>query len=151
MLRERLFCPVRRKSVLALPEECVRVGLLEYLIKDLGFPASGIAIERELAGMPHLKCFEHTLPLRRADIICFARADGPHGDLYPLLLIECKAVKLTRKMEDQVLGYNHFLKANFVTLVNQHEVRTGWFDAELGEYRFIPFLPSYAELVAQRG
>ncbi len=146
---QKIFCLVRKKNLPALPEECVRVQVLAHLVNDLGFPAGCIAIERELASMPHLQGVSHPLPLRRADIVCFAKKTGGDKSLFPLLLIECKSVKLTRKMENQVVGYNHFLKADFVALVNQHEVRTGWFDREIGEYRFISMLPSYGELLSQ--
>jgi hypothetical protein len=143
-----IFCQVRKKNLPALPEECVRVQLLAHLVNVLGYPPGGIAIERELASMPHLQGVSHPLPLRRADIVCFTKREGGDESLFPLLLIECKSVKLTRKMEHQVVGYNHFLQAAFVALVNQNEARTGWFDREKGEYQFISSLPSYAELLA---
>ena len=88
MVARLIFCPIRKKNVKALPEECVRVGLIEHLVKVLGFPASGIAIERELSGMAHVQ----GVPLRRADLVCFAKDPGGAGELFPLLLVECKAV-----------------------------------------------------------
>ncbi len=144
-----IFCQVRNKHLPALPEECVRVNILAHLVNALGYPAGCIAIERELASMPHLNGVPHPLPQRRADVVCFAKDNEGDGNLFPLLLIECKSVKLTRKMENQVVGYNHFLKAAFVALVNQQEVRIGWFDHARGEYQFIPALPSYMELLSQ--
>jgi hypothetical protein len=138
-----LFCPIRKAAVNSSPEEKVRVGLLHYLIGPLGFPASGIVLEKQLRHMPHLKTSAHTFPDRRADIVCFA--NGEEG-LYPLLLIECKAVKLTPKMFHQVLGYNHFLQARYVCLINEDEVQTGWFDPEKREYVFVNSLPSFTEI-----
>lgn len=121
--------------------------LLRHLIDVLGYPQSCIAIERELSSLPHLRKVPYPLPLRRADLVCFAKDKLGSGELFPLLLIECKAVKLTPKMENQVVGYNHFLKAAFIALVNQHEARTGWFDKQNEEYQFIPTLPSYEALL----
>lgn len=148
MTSERtLFCPIRKNHVLALPEECVRVQLLNDLISKLGFPESGIAIERQLSKMPHLNLSFTQTPNRRLDILCFAKGIYKDHDLYPLLLIECKAVKLTEKMVNQVVGYNRFLRACFICLINEEEIRTGWYDIHQKQYRFIPFLPSYAELM----
>lgn len=115
----------------------------------LEFPVSCIAIEKGLASMPHLQGVAYPLPLRRADVVCFAKKIGDDFNLFPLLLIECKSVKLTSKMENQVVGYNHFLNAAFVALVNQFEVRTGWFDNREEKYQFISSLPSYKELLSK--
>lgn len=141
-----LYCPIRKFHVSSLPEERVRVQLLNQLIFSLGYPRSCIAVEKELAQMPHLRLVDQKFPQRRADLICFAKGIHPEHDLYPLLLIECKAVKLTPKMVNQVVGYNHFIKAYFIALVNQEEARTGWFDPIEGAYRFIPRVPSYTQL-----
>ncbi len=142
-----LRCPIRKAAVSALPEEQVRVQLLCDLIDQLGFPATLIAVEKELTQIPHLRCFGKKLPQRRADVICYAKGVHSAEELYPLLLIECKAIKLTDKMVNQVVGYNHYLQAHFIALVNQDEIRTGWFDPELKTYRFIPYLPTYSQLL----
>lgn len=143
-----LICPIRNKQVSILPEEQVRVHLLFYLLSSLGFPKSCIAIEKELSQMPHLKGVAHSLPKRRADIICYAKDVHPIEPFYPLLLIECKAVKLTNRMRNQVVGYNHFLKAHYIALVNAEEVQMGWFDAATAEYQWINRLVSYNDLVS---
>lgn len=142
-----LTCPIRKAAVSALPEERIRVQLLCDLIDKLGFPASIIAVEKELSQIPHLRSLSKKLPQRRADILCFAKEIHPTEELYPLLLIECKAVKLTSKMVNQVVGYNHYLQAPYIALVNQDEIRTGWFDYEIEAYRFVPYLPTYAQLI----
>jgi hypothetical protein len=141
------YCPIRNRQVSLLPEEKVRVATLKVLVDQLAFPKSGIVVEKELSQMAHLNRFGGPLPQRRADIVCFAKGIHPTQDLYPLLLIECKSVKLTKKMRNQVIGYNHFLQAYFIALVNQHEVCTAWLDHSTGEYRWISHLPSYRELM----
>jgi hypothetical protein len=145
-MSRRFYCAWRLRYVQALPEECVRMELLNRLVGSLGYPAMGIAVERELAAMPHLASCG-PLPKRRADIVCYASGIDIKGECLPLLLIECKAVPLTRKMHDQVVGYNHYLKASFVALVNQSEARLGWFDSQKGRYEFTSGLPTYAQLL----
>ena len=143
----RLICPVRKAAVPALPEERVRVQLLCDLIEKLEFPASSIAVEKELSQVPHLRSLVGTLPTRRIDILCFAKGIHPTEEFYPLLVIECKAVKLTSKMVRQVVGYNHYLKAPYIALVNQEEIRFGWFDTASGGYQFVSHLPTYSQLL----
>lgn len=146
-----LICPIRKTAVPALPEERVRVQLLIDLVDKLGYPAGCLAVEKELSQIAHLRSLCGKLPQRRADIICFAKGIHPTEELYPLLLIECKAVPLSNKMINQVAGYNHFLKAHYIALVNQHEIRTGWFDPLTQSYRFVPYLPTYAQLMRSTG
>jgi hypothetical protein len=141
-----LTCPIRKVQVAPLPEEQVRVHLLNHMIQNLGFPPSAIVVEKGLSQMPHLELNGLRIPKRRADIVCFAGGVHTTSDYHPLLLIECKAVKLTPKMLNQVVGYNHFMKACFIALVNQDEIRTGWFDKAQGKYVFVPYLPSYKDL-----
>jgi hypothetical protein len=143
-----LICPIRKAAVSTLPEECVRVQLLYDLIQKLGFPQSHITVETELSQVPHLREKAHELPLRRADILCFAKGIHPTESLYPLLVIECKSVKLTQKMVNQVVGYNHYLQAHYIALVNAEEIRTGWIDKATGLYHFVPYLPTYEQLMS---
>lgn len=147
-MHPELFCPIRKATVAALPEERIRVRLLCDMIDKLGYPAGSLAVEKELSGIPHLRSVSGKLPRRRADIICFAKGIHPSEELYPLAVIECKAVKLTSKMVNQVIGYNHYLKASYIVLMNHEEIRTGWFDRATQSYRFVPYLPTYAQLLS---
>ena len=132
---------IRKEWVAAQPEEIVRQNLLHRLIHSLEFPSAYLAVEKGLKQMPHLSLTGMTIPRRRADIICFAKGIHPACDLYPLLMIECKSVKITPKVKSQVIGYNHFMKACFVAVANQNEVRTGWFDPEKSMFLLITCLP----------
>lgn len=149
MSAKSLICPIRKAAVTPLPEERIRVQLLCDLIDKLGYPPSGLAVEKELAQIPHLRSMASKLPQRRADVICFAKGIHPTEELYPLLLIECKAIKLTSKMINQVVGYNHYLKACYIALINQEEIRTGWFDKTTQTYQFVPYLPTYTQLLGR--
>lgn len=140
-----ISCLIRKETVAATPEEKVRQGLLHHLIHKLGFPASHIAVERALHQIPHLHLSPLDLPERRADIVCFGQGIHPKHEIYPLLLVECKSVKLTPKVINQVSGYNVFLQAYFVAVANQEEVRFGWKGKE--GYQFINRIPEYPEMI----
>ena len=144
---QQIYCHLRKMWVTALPEELVRQRLISYMVNQLNFPQSYLVLEKELRQMPHLDGDLQQFPDRRADLICFSKDIHPRHTLYPLLLIECKAVKLTSKVVDQVVGYNHFLQAYFIAIVNSDEIRTGWYDREKKEYTFINTLPDYTSLL----
>lgn len=138
-------CAIRNTDVAAHPEELVRQRLLSHMTGALGYPRGLLAVEKELSALPHLMN-RSKVPQRRADILCFGKDIHPGHALYPLLLIECKSIKLNKKARLQIAGYNHFVNAAFICIANQEEIQTGWYDPEHKEYVFIPFLPSYAEL-----
>lgn len=139
---------MRKEWVAALPEEHVRQRVLRHMCEERGFPASLIAVEKSLRQMPHIPSGElMRMPDRRADIVCFAKGIHPDSDLYPLLIVECKAVKLTSRVISQVSGYNYFVRACFIAIVNEFEMRTGWYDSARCEYTFVDYLPSYEELM----
>jgi hypothetical protein len=149
--KSKLLCSVRGEWVEALPEERVRQGLIRLMTEQLGYPSELLMIERALHQFPHL-AHEPTssFPRRRADLVCYGKGIHPDFPLYPLLLIECKAVPLTSKAIQQLTGYNHYLKAPFVALCNASEIKTGYFDATRKGYVFIDRLPFYRELLEMR-
>jgi hypothetical protein len=147
-LKSKEFCPIRGEWVNLLPEEKVRLSLIRFMTERLEYPSQLIAVERSLHQFPHLAGgATKNLPKRRADIVCYARDIHPEHALYPLLLIECKAVPLTATAVQQLTGYNHYLKAYFIALCNGSEMRSGYFDENQGGYVFSNTLPSYKELL----
>lgn len=139
---------IRKQWVKAQPEEIVRQKLVRYMIDHLGYPQSLMIVEREFFLLPHLALQgPATLPQRRADILCFAQNLCTEFPLYPLLMIECKAVTLNAKTLRQVIGYNTYIKARFIAIANGEKIQVGWYDAEKEDYYLIDFLPSYKELV----
>lgn len=114
---------IRKSWVAATPEEIVRQLWLQRMIRELQYPKSLIAVEKKI---PQLQ--------RRIDILCY------DPDCKPLLLIECKCEDLDQKAIEQVVGYNHFVKAPFVAVVNEKEVR--FQSMELDR------LPTYPEMLA---
>lgn len=147
-MEKKIYCLGRKQWVAATPEELIRQELLHNLTLKLKFPAGGIVLEKALSDMPHLSLEATKIPTRRADIVCYARGIHPKHDLYPLLLIECKAVKLTPRSVNQVVGYNHFIKAHFIALANGEEVKCGFYDKSENQYRFISYIPTYEELLS---
>jgi hypothetical protein len=138
---QQVHCQIRREWVAASPEELVRQRLLHSMIHELGFPSSLIVVEKAIQQLPHLAATNpKNIPDRRIDIMCYA------SGVQPLLVVECKAVALTWRVISQVLGYNQVIRSPFVSIANETEVRTGWFDQNQQRWVFIEHLPSYQEL-----
>jgi hypothetical protein len=106
------------------------------MVDELGYPKGLIAVEKEISTLALND------PNRRIDILCYAM--GKNG-LMPLLLIECKAEKLTPQAERQALGYNDAIGAPFVALAGPNEIKTLW--REEKKVVSIPFLPRFDQLV----
>jgi hypothetical protein len=147
MHTDQLFCSIRKTWVAATPEEMVRQSLIQMMLLELGFPPGGIALEKGLREMPHIEMIKGPIPARRADIIVFAKDIHPSYPYYPLLLIECKAVPLTEKVIRQVVGYNQFIKAHFIAVANQTEIKLGWYQPHLQNYSFISGLLPFSTLL----
>lgn len=140
-----MYDPIRGCFVKDTKEERVRQKLLRIMIRDLHYPPKMIAVEKELSQLPHLQLVPD-VPKRRLDILVFAMHKQ---ELLPLLMIECKAVKLSPKFAHQVVGYNSIVKAPFLCLANEKEVLTGYFDEEAGHFVFKPGLKSYPRLTSR--
>jgi predicted type IV restriction endonuclease len=101
----KVFDPIRKKWLEALPEEIVRQHLLQYLLLEKKYPASLIKLEH-----PH----QLNDLNKRSDVVVYNR-NGKPG-----LLIECKApdVTLNDDVLLQVLRYNMHLGASYIVLCN---------------------------------
>lgn len=130
MSKSSLRCLIRKASVAHTPEEEVRQSILSHLLHKGLYPEGLISIERGLLAP--------NAPKRRSDILVYS------GDLKPLLLIECKATPLNSAAYRQVIGYNYYVKAPLLALVNQNEAVTGVLDTQKG-WVFTAGLPSYAD------
>lgn len=146
----QLFCSIRKKWIASTPEEKVRQGLLIHMTQNLAYPNGSLALEMTLSQMPHLSHLpSYQIPNRRADLIVLAPGLHPNYPLYPLLLIECKAVAITAKVLRQVIGYNQYLQACFIGVVNEVEKRVGWQHPIQKDYHFLAVLPPYETLLEQ--
>lgn len=131
-----VFDDIRSCWVSATSEEIIRQLWLRKMVLELGYPKELIAVEKELKSFPHL--FHESVPDRRLDILCYHKNEI----LSPLLLIECKAIPLTSKALDQVLGYNTFIQAPVVAVVNERSIYLRY---HLNSERYeLSHLPSYS-------
>jgi hypothetical protein len=103
--KEFIFDEFRKRWVLLTPEEWVRQNFLQYLTQTKKYPASLIAIEKEIK-LGELK--------KRFDIVVY------DADTKPWMIIECKEmnVALDKSVLDQVLRYNISLDVPYLVITN---------------------------------
>lgn len=102
--KELIFDPFRKQWFVLTPEEWVRQNFLQYLVEVLSYPASLIAVEREIM-VNNMR--------RRFDIVVFKNA-------LPWMIVECKEmqVDLSEQVIGQILNYNTSLSATFLVITN---------------------------------
>lgn len=87
-----------------MPEEWVRQHVLNYLINDLGYSVSAIALEVpvDITGMR-----------KRADIVVFRQET-------PWIMVECKAphITISQATFDQIARYNIVLGSQLLMVTN---------------------------------
>ena len=112
-----LLNPILKKGYKNLPEERVRMQLVEYLMLEAGFSKSRVSFESPVH-LPRDKSNSRT------DLICY------DNDFKPLLLVECKAPEVTLDKEAalQIGRYNFKVGAPFLLVTNG--VSDYWFDSE---------------------
>ena len=102
---EYIFDEFRKRWIMLTPEEWVRQNFLQYLTKIKLFPASLIAVEKEIA-LGDLK--------KRFDIVVYGK------DSKPWMIVECKEmnVALDQTVLDQVLRYNVPMQVRYLVITN---------------------------------
>lgn len=142
-----IYDPFRKEWVKETPEEKIRQQWLKTMVEELGFPTSLIAVEKELKLLPHLLNFSSKdIPRRRIDVVVFAK-EIFHHSLFPLLLLECKAMSLSSTFTRQVISYNESVRAPFIAIANKEQILIGQYNNEEGMYHFTEGLPSYDQLL----
>jgi len=142
-----IYDPVRKSWVKKTPEEEIRQAWIQRMVQEMDYPLAFLAVEKELNQLPHLLLNPSRLyPKRRIDVVVFAKDIHVKFPLFPLLLVEFKAVPLTPQFAQQALGYNDVVKAPFVAVANDNQVLLGSYDHEAGHFRFKEGLPSYLAL-----
>jgi Type I restriction enzyme R protein N terminus (HSDR_N) len=103
--KEFIFDEWRKRWVILSPEEWVRQNFLQYLVHVKQYPASLIAIEKEIK-LGDLK--------KRFDIVVYDAASKPW------MIIECKEmnVELSKQVLDQVLRYNITMQVPYIVITN---------------------------------
>ena len=128
-----VFDVVRKTYVSLTKEELVRQKFIDYLISDLGYPTSVIAVERSLYYAKNKR--------KRFDLVVFKSGD-------PFILVEFKAfdIKLTVESFQQLATYNRVLNAEYLVLFNGGQLRSYKLDIDKQELNLIEDLPSYSTL-----
>lgn len=100
-----IFDSIRKKWLMLTPEEWVRQNIIQFLLVNKKYPASLIAIEKEIK-LGELK--------KRCDVVVYNR------ESLPWMIIECKEMKvaLSEKTLEQILRYHISLPAKYLIITN---------------------------------
>lgn len=100
-----IFDAIRKTWLLLTEEEWVRQNFVNYLTRQLGYPATVIALEKEIQ-LHELK--------KRFDILIY------NSDHQPWMLVECKEpkVSLSEAVLQQVLRYNISVPVEYIVITN---------------------------------
>ena len=125
-----IFDILRKKEVVLTPEEWVRQHVVHWLLKDKNYPASIIAIEKQL---------QLNKTTKRTDILLFDKKGMPD------VIVECKAphIPITQASFDQIARYNLQLNANVLMVTNGLQHYYCAIDHLKETYIFLPELPAY--------
>ena len=126
--RRYIFDAIRKMWLLLTEEEWVRQNFVAYLIKELQYPSTLVALEKEI-WLNDLK--------KRFDILVY---DKEHQ---PWMMIECKApsVLLSEDVLQQVLRYNISVPVKFIVITNG-EGTVGW-EKRDGELAMLKEMPHF--------
>lgn len=128
--KEVIFDESRKIWVRLTPEEWVRQNFLQYLILEMKYPKSLIAVEKEIY-LGELK--------KRFDLMVYS------PDHQPWMIVECKAgfVPLNGIVLEQVLRYNISVPVPFLIITNGN--LTAGFERKEGSMLPLQALPDYPE------
>lgn len=125
--KELIFDDFRKLWVRLTPEEWVRQNMLQYLVQTKKYPASLIAVEKEIA-LGELR--------KRFDILVYKASK-------PWMIIECKEmnVNLNEPVIKQILSYNISLQTDFLIVTNG--TSTYGFSLDKGVIEPVEELPNF--------
>jgi hypothetical protein len=125
-----IFDPIRKKFILITPEEWVRQHVIQYLIHDLKYPKSHIAVEKQLILNQTIK---------RSDVL----VQNAKGEI--IILVECKAPQITINQDtfDQTARYNMIYDAKYLYVCNGFMHIYCQLDKVNQQYKFLESLPTY--------
>lgn len=128
-----IFDTIRKKWLVALPEELVRQLLIQFLIQKGKYNPHRIAVERQL--VVNSKPF-------RCDLLIFGQ------NMQALMLVECKApqVKLSQAVFQQVATYNYPLQVPYLLITNGLESYCCQLDFTEQQYKFLTTVPLFEDL-----
>ncbi len=125
-----IFDVIRKKYIVLTPEEWVRQHLIHYLINQMNYPRSLIAVEDGLK--------VHSMQ-KRSDLVVYSR----QGEIF--MVVECKSanIKITQKSMDQLSIYNQRYRARFLALTNGLELLVCEMDYQKKKAEFISTFPVF--------
>ena len=128
-----IFDDLRKKFVALTPEEWVRQHFIRFLIEVKHYPASLIAIEKQLI-INGLK--------KRCDAVVYNR----NGE--PLIIIEFKAatVSIAQQTFDQAAVYNSKLKVDYFIISNGLKHYCCRLEKDVLQYNFLDDIPDFDTL-----
>lgn len=131
--KNQLFDIIRRKWVVATPEEWVRQNMIHFLIQQIKVPTSLIAVE---------KTIQYEGLKKRFDILIY------NSRFEPLVIVECKApeVSVTNKVFLQISTYNIKLKAPFSIVTNGLAHYSFRIDFNSGSIQMLKDFPGFEEM-----
>ena len=127
--RRQIFDETRKRWVAFTPEEWVRQNFLQYLLQEMNYPSTMIAIEKELR-LGEL--------IKRFDILVY---DNNHK---PWLMVECKSMEipLTEEVLHQVLRYNITIPVPYLVITNG--TISYFFEKRSGKLEMLEQLPAWS-------
>lgn len=130
-----IFDAIRRKFVALTPEEWVRQNFIEYLKTEKNYPASLMAVEKQIT-INQMQ--------RRFDLLVYSRTHQP------CLIAEFKApdVKITQDVFDQVVRYNMALKVAGIIVSNGLQHFACKMDYANNTYSYLREIPGYGEFLS---
>ena len=127
-----IFDEIRKKFLVLTPEEWVRQHLVQYLIKEKGYPRSLIKLEGGLK----LNALQ-----KRTDIVVFNNSGQK------VLMVECKApsIKLTQLVFDQIARYNIIHQVPLLMVSNGLQHLACIINIQEKTYQFVEDLPHFSK------
>jgi len=124
--KDLIFDPIRKQWIVLTDEEWVRQNFIRFIVQEMKYPVTLIAVEKEIQ-LGELK--------KRFDILVYNK------DHQAWMLVECKAgdVALDAKVFEQVLRYHISIPCTFLFITNG-QYTFGW-EKRGGELREIEKMP----------
>ena len=128
--QEEIWDELRKIWVRLTPEEWVRQNFVQYLLRVKNYPATYMAVEK------NMKLGELN---KRFDLMVFDRS------AHPWMLVECKAMdeKLNSRVMWQVLRYNMATPVRYIVITNGGECHA--FVRGVLDFEELAALPTYDE------
>lgn len=110
--KDQIFDPLRKQWLVLTEEEWTRQNFIQFMIREMNYPAALIAVEKEFR-LGDLK--------KRFDILVHNKSHQPW------MLVECKSpeVNLDEKVMEQLLRYHMSIPVPYLVITNG-TYTSGW-------------------------